>query len=291
MLRAPQAAVCSGLVTKLLVMGCLALLSTGCASLFSGVGNGLAAGIRDHDDPQTVAEALPAYLLLLDGLLVDRPDSEPLLAAAAELNATYAGSFVGEPERASSLSKRALGYARRYVCLQDDALCQALDGPVDAFQQVLVPCGKHSANTLFTLGNAWATYIQSNTQDWAAIAALPKVESLIACVIEQQPERDQGMPWVVMGVLSSLRPAAVGGDPGKAQAAFERAIEISDGRNLMAKAMYAQYFARAQFDRELHDRLLTEVLGAEAVAPHLTLANVLAKQRAQKLAETADDYF
>lgn len=273
------------------VLTALLLVNAGCASLFSGVGDGLAAGIRGHDDPQTVAEALPAYLLLLDGLLVDRPDSKPLLSAAAELNASYAGSFVHEPERASRLSRRALGYARRLVCLEDQALCDTLDGPVDAFQSSLMPCEKHAVPLLFTLGNAWANYIQTNTQDWAAIAALPKVESLMACVIEQEPERDAGMPWVVMGVLSSLRPAAVGGDPDKAKASFERAIEVSAGRNLMAKAMYAQYYARAEFDRELHDRLVDEVLSADDVAPGLTLANVLAKQRAQHLKETADDYF
>ncbi|MBD8525301.1 TRAP transporter TatT component family protein [Pseudomarimonas arenosa] len=259
--------------------------------MFSGVGNGLAAGIRSHDDPKTVAEALPAYLLLLDGLLIDRPESKPLLSAAAELNATYAVSFIDEPERARRLSRRALDYARRYICLQDEALCQALDGPVDVFQAQLQSCDAQSADMLFVLGNAWATYIQANSQDWGAIAALPKVESLIGCVIEQQPLRGQGMPWVVMGVLNSLRPAAVGGQPEQAKAAFERAVEVSSGRNLMAKAMFAQHYARAQFDRELHDRLVEEVLSADATAPELTLANVLAKQRAKHLMETADDYF
>ena len=276
---------------RLVLLAALTLACCGCASLFGGVGQGLAAGIRGHDDPQTVAEALPAYLLLLDGLLIDRPDSKPLLVAAAELNATYAGSFIAQPERASKLSKRGLDYARRLTCEQDAGLCRVLDGPVDQFQAELQPCAQHSADALFSLGNAWATYIQTNSQDWSAIAALPKVESLISCVIELQPNRDQGMPWVVLGVLSSLRPAAVGGDPERAQQAFERAIEISAGRNLMAKTLYAQYYARSVFDRELHDRLLREVSETDPVAPELTLSNVMAKQRAQGLMETADDYF
>ena len=278
-------------LAQLALLAGVALACGGCASLFGGVGQGLAAGIRGHDDPQTVAEALPAYLLLLDGLLIDRPDSKPLLAAAAELNATYAGSFIAQPERARKLSRRGLDYARRLICKQDAALCRALDGPVDEFQAVLQPCDAHSADAMFSLGNAWATYIQANAQDWSAIAALPKVESLIRCVIELQPNRDQGMPWVVLGVLSSLRPAAVGGEPERAAQAFQRAIEMSAGRNLMAKTLYAEYYARSVFDRELHDRLLREVSEADPVAPELTLANVMARQRAKELMETADDYF
>ena len=41
---------------------------------------------------------------------------------------------------------------------------------------------------------------------------------------------------------------------------FERAIEISEGKTLMAKVIYARQYARLVFDQELHDRLLQEVL-------------------------------
>ena len=45
------------------------------------------------------------------------------------------------------------------------------------------------------------------------------------------------------------------------------------------------------FDRELHDRLLNEVLAAPAEAPRLTLQNTFAKQRARALLDSADQYF
>jgi hypothetical protein len=55
--------------------------------------------------------------------------------------------------------------------------------------------------------------------------------------------------------------------------------------------MLAESYARMMFDRELHDRLLEEVLAADPEAPGLTLANVLAQRDARALLASADDYF
>ena len=59
----------------------------------------------------------------------------------------------------------------------------------------------------------------------------------------------------------------------------------------MAKVMYAERYARLVFDRELHDRLLQEVLAAPVQVPGLTLGNTLAVARAKQLLASADDYF
>ena len=71
---------------------------------------------------------------------------------------------------------------------------------------------------------------------------------------------------------------------------FERALAISNERNLIVKVCADQY-GRLMFDRDLHDRLLNEVMAAPATAPGLTLMNTVAKERAQQLLDSADDYF
>ena len=63
------------------------------------------------------------------------------------------------------------------------------------------------------------------------------------------------------------------------------------GRDLSAKVDYARYYARTLYDRELHDRLLGEVLAADPVQEGFTLFNTLAQQTAQELLDSADDYF
>ena len=59
----------------------------------------------------------------------------------------------------------------------------------------------------------------------------------------------------------------------------------------MAKVLYAERYARLLFDRELHDRLLVEVLAADAHSPGLTLSNTLAQEQARLLLESGDEYF
>jgi hypothetical protein len=88
-----------------------------------------------------------------------------------------------------------------------------------------------------------------------------------------------------------LLPPAAGGKPEKGRAHFERAIELSGGRNLGAKVDFAEGYARLLYERELHDRLLNEVMEADPVEPGNTLLNVLAQERAEELLASADDYF
>jgi len=111
------------------------------------------------------------------------------------------------------------------------------------------------------------------------------------CLLALDPDYDGGAPYMVLGVLNSLRPAQYGGKPELGKQNFEKAIALSQGRNLMAKTLYAQYYARLVFDQELHDRLLNEVIAAAPEAPKLTLMNVLAQERAKALLASGKDYF
>ncbi|MFV9615685.1 MAG: TRAP transporter TatT component family protein, partial [Gammaproteobacteria bacterium] len=86
-------------------------------------------------------------------------------------------------------------------------------------------------------------------------------------------------------------PPALGGKPQLAKKHFERAIEISNGENLMAKVLYAEKYARMLFDRELHDELLQQVIDADTGSSDQLLIDTLAKQKAAELLLDGDDYF
>jgi len=68
-------------------------------------------------------------------------------------------------------------------------------------------------------------------------------------------------------------------------------IELTDGRDLSAKVEYARGYAKLLYERELHDRLLNEVMAADPMHDGFTLSNVLAKEQAAALLAEADDYF
>ena len=69
------------------------------------------------------------------------------------------------------------------------------------------------------------------------------------------------------------------------------AVALSGGKNLLAPVLYAENYARLVFDRELHDRLLNEVLAADPDVHGLTLQNTYAQQEAEALLADADEYF
>lgn len=275
----------------------LALLSMlvlgGCASLAQKAADDFAANlgkaVLDQDDPATVRDGLPAYLLLLDAMAAGNPERAGTHRAAADLYASYAGSFVGDAARAATLAARAQRYARTATCLDAKPLCAVLDRPYDEFAAQVA--ASRDIDALYSLGGAWAAWVQTHSEELAAIADIPKVEALLARVVALDPRHDRGLPWVYLGVLNSLRPEAVGGRPEAGRAAFERAIAESGGRNLFAKTMFARWYARLVFDRALHDRLLEEVLAADPRAPGFTLINTLAQQQARELLATSGEYF
>ncbi len=279
-----------------LIASCAVLaLLAGCAGVVNKAtqrfADNLGSAILNQDDPGTVRDGLPAYLLLLDALLEGDPKNSGTLLAAARLYGAYAGGFVAEPERAKHLANRAFGYARRATCERSPPLCAALEQPFEGFSAEASKVGAKDIDVLYGLASAWAGRIQQDSGDWNAIADLPKVQLLVERVLALNPNYADGEPHMVLGVLHSLRPATLGGKPELGKAAFDTAIAQSQGRNLMAKTLYAQYYARLVFDQELHDRLLNEVIAAAPEAPRMTLMNVLAQQRAKALLSSGKDYF
>ncbi len=282
-------------MTRILLLLPLLIILSACASMLASTtgkfAGDLSSAVLNQDDLQTVQDGAPAYLLLLDGMLASDPKNEKLLITAARLYGAYASIFVTEPGRARRLTEKARSYAVRAVCLSNEPLCRSWQRPYDDFAAALATLKASDAPLLYTFAATWASWIQTHSDDWNALADLPKVEAAMRRVVALDESYDNGGAHLYLGVLNTLRPAALGGKPEEGQVHFQRAIELSQGRNLMAKVQYAEKYARLVFNRTLHDRLLHEVTAADAAQPGLTLINTLAKQQAQKLLASAKDYF
>ncbi len=272
-----------------------ALALSACASVVNRATHqftdSLTAGILNEDDVVTVHDGLPAYLMLIDGIIESDPQNPSTLLAGAKLYGAYAGGFVGDPVRAQRMAERAYGYARRALCIREKKLCDALQTPFDEFRAALAQSNKGDVETIYGFAAAWAGRIQVNTGDWNAIADLPKLQALLARITAIDPAYDDGGAYTYLGVINSIRPASLGGKPEEGKANFDKALELSHGRNQMVRVLYAQFYARLVFDQQLHDKLLNEVLAADPVAPKLTLINTLAKVKAKALLESGKDYF
>lgn len=278
-----------------LVLLLMAALLASCGSIVRRAthqfADNLTTAILNEDDPATVRDGVPAYLLLIDGMIQGDPKNADMLLAGAKLYGAYAGGFVDSDKRAKRLSDRAYSYARSALCLREPELCAALDKPYGAYSAALAKTNPGDIATLYGFAAAWAGRIQVNSDNWNAIANLPKLQALLQRLAGIDPDYDNGGIYLYLGVINSIRPASLGGKPEQGRAYFEKALQLSHGKNQMVRVLYAQFYARLVFDQKLHDKLLHEVLAADPVAPRLTLINMLAKRKAKALLASGKDYF
>ena len=281
-------------LTVLTLLGLLVLLS-GCSAILSSTTSRLADNLsyafENQTDTAVVEEATPAYLLMMDALIKDDPDNASLLRTAAKLNAAYADFFVTDIERSMIITDKALNLALKAACSDSKKLCGIREKSFDVFRQVINGSSKNEIDSIYTLGTVWASWIQANQKDWNAVAELPRVEAIMEQVVKLNPNHEDGGAFLYLGTLATLHPPALGGNPEKGRYFFEKAIEISGGKNLYAKVLYAQRYARIIFDKELHDRLLKEVYDADPNVEGYTLTNIIAQKEAKLLIDTSDDYF
>lgn len=282
------------LYLALLVMF-LASFVSGCASMVASAGSGLAGNlniaIMNQDDPELVRDGAPAYLLMLDSIVEGAPGNEAVLSAASELYSAYGVVFVDDPVRARKLTSRGLAYGRRALCAANELSCGLWDLAYDEYLQGLQLLERKDVPALYTFGLSWIAYIQAHSDDFLALARLPQAQAALRRVQELDPRHEEANIEHFLGVLDTIRPPALGGDFEAGQAHYEKALQVSRELDLSIKVDYAKFYARTLYDRELHDRLLQEVLAADPVQPGLTLFNTLAQQDAKDLLASADDYF
>ena len=278
-----------------LLIGVAACLMSGCAIVVSSAASGLTDSISDsvlnQDDPETAKAALPTFMVLIDGMIRDNPQDPSLLASGATLYASYGAIFADEEERASRLTRRARQYALDAMCESYTPACDWPGATYDEFVATLADIGPKQAEYLYTYGFASLAFLRAHASDWNSLAELPQMEALFDRYMDISGDEVNSAVYTYMGILLTLRPPALGGEPERAREYFEKAIELTDGRDLGVKVEYARGYAKLLYERELHDRLLNEVLAADPYYDGYTLSNVLAKEQAEVLLAEADDYF
>jgi hypothetical protein len=278
------------LLSLLITPGCvqtIAVRSTGTI-----VDYGLEA-INEESDLQLAEQSIASDLKLVEGLIKADPSNERLLLMASRGFGSYALGFVEDnsPDRARVFYLRARDYGLR-ILTQHNEFGKGWERDFETFQRALSTMKKDDVPAIFWTANAWANYIRLTLSDPAAIADLPKVEALLRFVVEKEDSYYFGSSHVALGVLLASRPKILGGDPDKARAHFERALDIGKGKFFMAHVYYAMSYAVQVQDKGLFSSLLQKVEeGSLEVLPEQRLANAIAKRKAKKLLETVSDLF
>jgi hypothetical protein len=264
------------------------MTTIGAASLVEDV----AKAANKQSDLRVVREGMPAYLLLMDGMVEGWPDNERLLLAAAQAYSSYATAFVGADDAGfrDALLLRAKTYALQ--ALVQRGISAPLTSAFDEFERQVAQTRRSDLPYVFWSASCWGNWIGANAHSITALAELPRVEALIRRALALDETYYYGGPHIFMGVLHASRPQVAGGSLELSKEHFLKAIEIGQSRFLMALVYYADYYARKAFDRELFVATLNKVMGTPADAvPELTLLNTVARHKAEALLAKTDEYF
>jgi len=276
---------------RLILQPVLFLLLSACASLTTGhFADKISDGIVNLDDLDVFRQGAPAYFIMIEGFIENDPNDIDLLITAARLYNSYAAVVGDDTAMGKYMAHKAYGHVFKAVCVRDKRLCyEKLD--FTRFTNLVSEMDRDDVPLIYAWATAWSGLIETHRSDWSLVAELPKVKALFERILALDERYDSGQAHLYLAVIESQLPAALGGRPEDARRHFERAIELSAGRNLIAKVEYARHYARLVFDRELHDRLLQEVINEKPQEKGLTLSNVYAQQQAHALLDTSDEYF
>ena len=253
---------------------------------------GVAKASNRQPDLRLLQDGMPAYLMLMDGMMESWPDNGPLLLAAAQGYSSYASAFWVDEDK--EYAKNLYGKARRYALrsLELRGLKKPAETPLDDFKEGLKGLGKKDVPYIFWTAACWGSWISLNLESMEAMAELPRVEAMMNRVLELDERFYYGGAHLFMGIWFSSRPKGYGGDLKKAQDHFLKAIEFGQGKFLMGYVYYAENYARKAMDRDLFTSTLQKVLETPAdVSPDLTLLNTVAKKKAETLLSRVDEYF
>ncbi|MCX5815483.1 MAG: TRAP transporter TatT component family protein [Proteobacteria bacterium] len=245
-----------------------------------------------QSDLKLVREGIPAYLMLMDGMIESVPDNEQLLINAAQIYSSFATAFMEEtdPEYAKLLYGRARHYSLR--SLEIRGLKDPAQSLFDDFREGVKACGKKDVPYLFWAATSWGNWIKLNLDSMEALAELPRVELMMKKVLELDEGFYYGGPHIFMGIWFASWPRDAGGDLEKAQKHFQRALEMGQGKFLMTYVYYANFYARQAIDKDLFVSTLQKVLDTPVdILPEVTLLNAVARKKAADLLNHKEEIF
>lgn len=268
--------------------------------------------IRQESDYEMAARAIPASLKTVEGFHVVNPDNQSLTKILAEGYCQYANGFVEDEGEAAELDKRfeeaeyaAQRATKMYLRCMGYGLellggdwQKAIVGDVGSFRSKVAAAGADQRDGMLWTAIGLGGAINQNKDDIALVSHLPKARALLERVVQlddAENDRDpatRALPHIGLAQMSVAMSKALGGDPQLGQKHFQRAIELTKNKFLLAQVLYARRYAVAVQNRELFHKTLVHVLQTDpAVWPDQRLANEIAHRKARRYLKREKEWF
>ena len=260
---------------------------------------------RSEEDPELVRQSLPFLLKTIESIVLSTPEQDEALVFACTGFTLYGSAFLqadadaagweGEYDREIELRDRtwkmyvrARDYCLRSLELRYDGITERLRQDPEA---ALVDTRVDDVEVLFLLSAAWGLAISNALDRPDLVADLPAVRALLTRALELDEDYERGSIHGALITLEAL-PPQLGGSPERAREHFDRAIELSDGRDAAHYVTFAAGVSVPAEDRAEFEQLLDQAL---AIDPDedtsLRLLNLVNQKRARMLLDQADDLF
>lgn len=264
-------------------------------------------GMQMESDYELARYAIPASLKTVEGFWVAGPPDdarERLERILTEGYCQYGTGFVEDDWEAAKFRQdlEAIEYHNtRSVHIFTRCLNFALKGLGSRWQKEIFGTPEVQAKLIKDTGSdkrfqlmfaaaALGGLVNHNLTRVEMIAYLPTVQQMMERVVEidakvgmPSNKAHAAMPHIALGMIHSARAKSMGGDPEKARAAFEKALEITEGKFLLARTLMAYRVGMQTNDRKFfHEQLVKVLETPPSIWPEQRLANEIAHRKARR---------
>lgn len=278
--------------------------------------------LNQESDYQLARDAIPATLKTIEGFWVVDPDNAELLGLLTEGYCQYGAAFVEDDwevavfarkfarptdpktddveyqnARATRIFTRCLNYALRQL---GERWQSDLFGPPAGVVRLAQDTGPDKRDPLMWASVALGSLINHNLNRVEMLSYQPTVQAMLARVIEidqsHPPSRPDyaALPHIAFAMFYSAVGAAVGGKPAEARAEFDKALQLTGNRLLLARTLMAYQLGvitKAENQKFFHDQLKQVLETPPSVWPEQRLANEVAHRRARRYLSHEKEFF
>ena len=275
------------------------------------------SAFESDEDLALMKDAFPANIKLMETLLSNSPESEPMLILLAKLYGSYgfvffepqleaekmAGGYPAElVDGSDGLSVHALkdklnryflkgmAYALRALEVNHKNCRDRLKNGADAaaFFNLLT---EKDVSALFWYAFNLGEYVNLNLDSVKAISMAHLAEKAMMRVAALDSGYFHGSAHLFLMAYYGSRSPMMGGDPKKARMHYEKLKAISGDQFLLAEVYYARYILYQDQDREGFEKKLSMVVETTVFEKKYAMLNQLAKNKAAIYLRAIDELF
>jgi hypothetical protein len=273
-------------------------------------------GLQMESDYELARTAIPGALKTVEGFWVAGPPAsarERLERILTEGYCQYGTGFVEDDwevakfnkdipaieyhnQRSTNIFTRCLNYSLK---LLGKRWQKEIFGSTDEAMKLIKDTGKGHRFELMFAGAALGGLVNHNLTRIELISYLGTVQAIMERVIEIDAKHGApknlahaALPHLALGMIHSAKGKAMGGDPEAAKAAFQRALDITGGKFLLARTLMAYRVGLQTNDQKFfHENLVKVLETPPSIWPEQRLANEIAHRRARRYLSHEKDLF